>query len=117
VSILRNVGDLRRATEQIEENYRKMRTAELQASAERDRLNLIIDSVADPIVVTDAGGATSLMNDPAERLFMIPAGATQGEQRHVQSNDAHFSSFVSGMLLSDDQRRVGEVNLIEPATG
>ena len=94
-----------------------MRVAELQASAERDRLNLIIDSVADPIVVTDAGGATSLMNDPAERLFATRPGATQIEQRHVQANDAHFSSFVAGMLLSDDQRRVGEVNLTDPATG
>ena len=75
VSILRNVTDLRRASEEIEENYRKMRIAEVQARAESDRLNLIIDSVADPIVVTDAGGATSLMNEPAERLFTIPAAA------------------------------------------
>ena len=117
VSILRNVSDLRRATEQIEENYRKMRLAEMQASAERDRLNLIIDSVADPIVVTDATGSTSLMNDPAERLFATRAGASQAEQRRVQANDAHFSSFVSGMLLSDDQRRVGEVTLTDPETG
>ena len=73
VSILRNVTDLRRASEEIEENYRKMRIAEVQARAESDRLNLIIDSVADPIVVTDAAGATSLMNEPAERLFTIPA--------------------------------------------
>jgi signal transduction histidine kinase len=117
VSILRNVGDLRRATEQIEENYRKMRVAEIQATAERDRMNLIIDSVADPIVVTDASGATSLMNDPAERLFAARAGSAQAEQRRIQANDAHFSSFVSGMLLSDDQRRVGEINLIDPQTG
>jgi signal transduction histidine kinase len=117
VSILRNVGDLRRATEQIEEGYRQMRVAQMQASAERDRLNLIIDSVADPIVVTDAGGSTSLMNDPAERLFASRSGASQLEQRRVQANDAHFSSFVSGMLLSDDQRRVGEVNLTDPVTG
>ena len=54
VSILRNVTDLRRASEEIEENYRKLRIAEVQARAESDRLNLIIDSVADPIVVTDA---------------------------------------------------------------
>ena len=73
VSILRNVTDLRRASEEIEENYRKMRIAEVQARAESDRLNLIIDSVADPIVVTDAAGATSLMNEPAERLFTLPA--------------------------------------------
>ena len=117
VSILRNVGDLRRATEQIEENYQKMRRAELQATAERDRLNLIIDSVADPIVVTDASGATSLMNDPAERLFAVRSGSPIVEQRRVQANDAHFSSFVSGMLLSDDQRRVGEVTLTDPQTG
>src|SRR5258705_3684475 len=79
VSILRNVTDLHRATEQIEENYRKMRVAEAQARAERDRLNLIIDSVADPIIVTDASGATSLMNDPAERLFAVHGGASMAE--------------------------------------
>ena len=51
--MLRNVTDLRRATEEIEENYRKLRAAEAEARAERDRLDLIIDSVADPILVTD----------------------------------------------------------------
>ncbi len=117
VSILRNVGDLRRATEQIEENYRKMRVAEQQATAERDRLNLIIDSVADPIIVTDASGSISLMNDPAERLFALRTGAPLPSQRRVQANDAHFSSFVSGMLVSDDQRRVGEVTLTDPESG
>src|SRR5207244_2900655 len=54
VSILRNVTDLRRATQEIEENYRKLRLAEADARAERDRLDLIIDSVADPILVTDS---------------------------------------------------------------
>jgi len=117
VSILRNVTDLRRASEEIEENYRKMRIAEVQARAESDRLNLIIDSVADPIVVTDAGGGTSLMNDPAERLFTIPPDASAIEQRWVQANDAHFSSFIAGMFVSADQRRVGEVLLSDPRTG
>jgi signal transduction histidine kinase len=117
VSILRNVSDLRRASEEIEENYRKLRLAEAQARAESDRLNLIIDSVADPIVVTDASGATSLMNAPAERLFTLPRGASATEQRWVQSNDAHFSTFIAGMLVSADQRRVGEIALSDPAAG
>jgi signal transduction histidine kinase len=117
VSILRNVTDLRRASEEIEDNYRKMRVAEAQARAESDRLNLIIDSVADPIVVTDAGGATSLMNEPAERLFTIPRGASALEQRWVQTNDAHFSSFIAGMLVSADRRRVGEIGLLDARTG
>src|SRR5678815_2841175 len=85
VSILRNVTDLRRASEEIEENYRRLRIAEVQARAESDRLNLIIDSVADPIVVTDASGATSLMNEPAERLFTVPVRASAIEQRWVQA--------------------------------
>jgi PAS domain S-box-containing protein len=117
VSILRNVSDLRRASEEIEENYRKLRLAEAQARAESDRLNLIIDSVADPIVVTDASGATSMMNAPAERLFTIPPDASAVEQRWVQANDAHFSSFIAGMLVSADQRRIGEVGLVDPRTG
>ena len=39
------------------------------------------------------------------------------EQRWVQANDAHFSSFIAGMLVSADQRRVGEIGLIDPMTG
>jgi signal transduction histidine kinase/PAS domain-containing protein len=117
VSILRNVSDLRRASEEIEDNYRRVRVAEAQARAESDRLNLIIDSVADPIVVTDAAGGTSLMNEPAERLFTMPAGAGDAVQRAVQANDAHFSSFIAGMLVSADKRRVGDIGLIEPHSG
>ena len=77
VSVLRNITDLRRATEQIEENYQKLRVAEAAVRAERDRLNLIIDSVADPIIVTDSTGATVLMNAPAEDLFTVISGASE----------------------------------------
>ena len=62
-------------------------------------------------------GATSLMNEPAERLFTIPSQASALEQRWVQANDAHFSSFIAGMLVSADQRRVGEIGLSDPKTG
>jgi signal transduction histidine kinase len=57
------------------------------------------------------------MNDPAERLFTIPTDASAVEQRWVQTNDAHFSSFIAGMLVSADQRRVGEIGLSDPRTG
>ena len=120
VSVLRNVTDLRRATEQIEENYQKLRVAEAAVRAERDRLNLIIDSVADPIIVTDPGGATVLMNAPAGELFTAPAEAAAIVQRSVQSNDAHFSSFISGLLLGETgpgEVRRGEIALINPQSG
>ena len=33
----------------------------------------------------------------------------------MQANDAHFSSFIAGMLVSADQRRVGEIGLMRSA--
>jgi PAS domain S-box-containing protein len=120
VSVLRNITDLRRATEQIEENYQKLRVAEAAARAERDRLNLIIDSVADPIIVTDQGGATVMMNAPAEDLFTVLMDADSTAQRTVQANDAHFSSFISGLLLGEGgpgEVRRGEIGLTNPNTG
>jgi PAS domain S-box-containing protein len=117
VSVLRNITDLRRATEQIEENYQKLRVAEAAVRAERDRLNLIIDSVADPIIVTDQSGSTVLMNAPSEELFTVGADAPSTAQRTVQSNDAHFSSFISGLLLGESgpgEIRRGEIGLMNP---
>jgi PAS domain S-box-containing protein len=119
VSVLRNITDLRRATEQIEENYQKLRIAEAAVRAERDRLNLIIDSVADPIIVTDSTGATVLMNAPAEDLFTLIANASDMASRTVQANDAHFSSFISGLLLGETgpgEIRRGEIGLMNPLT-
>ena len=120
VSILRNVSDLRAATEQIEENFRRLRVAEADVRAERDRLDLVIDSVADPILVTDPSGKILLMNAPAERLFTAPEEvpeAAADAARAVRSNDAHFSSFVSNLFLSrTGMRWRGEISLTDPAT-
>ena len=117
VSVLRNVTDLRRATEELSENYRRMRMAEAEARTERDRLDVIIDSVADPIIVSDDSGKVTLMNAPAERLF---TGASDDEtvQRRLRANDAHFSSFIAGLLSEGSEvRRRGEVSLTELTTG
>src|SRR5437762_10153315 len=118
VSILRNVTDLRAATEQIEENYRRLKIAETDVRAERDRLDLVIDSVADPILVTDSSGKILLMNSPAERLFTAPESDETAEaERAVRSNDAHFSSFVSNLFLTGKGLRWrGEISLIAPST-
>ena len=117
VSVLRNVTDLRRATEEIEENYRKLRLAEADARAERDRLDLIIDSVADPILVTDPNGNIVMMNTPAERLFTADFAANEEMRRAVQANDAHFSSFVSNLFFEAGvMRRSGAIGLVDPRT-
>jgi signal transduction histidine kinase len=118
VSILRNITDLRMATRQIDENYAKLRAAEAEVRAERDRLNLLIDSVVDPIIVVDQEGEISLMNSPAERLFTVVPGSGEDAQRIVRANDAHFTSFVSGLLSTGwETTRRGEIALMDPITG
>jgi signal transduction histidine kinase len=117
-SVLRNVTDLRRATEEIEENYRKLRSAETEVRAERDRLDLIIDSVADPIVVTDPGGNIVLMNAPAERLYTPRPDASPEEVARVRANDANFTSFVSNLFFGVTEARYrGGISLVDPKTG
>jgi len=123
VSVLRNVTDLRRATEEIEENYRRLRLAEAATRAERDRLDLILNSVLEPILVTDPAGNIVRMNPPAERMFTFPARRDGREgrggevERRVQANDAVFTSFVSNLYAGQSLRWRGELNLLDPRTG
>jgi PAS domain S-box-containing protein len=118
VSVLRDVTDLGRARAELDENYRRLRLADAEMRAERHRLELIMDTVADPIVVAEPSGEIVMMNAPAERLFTVPAGGGIAEQRRVSTNDAHFSSFVSSLLLSgSDERWRSDIALVEPATG
>ncbi|HET7619464.1 MAG TPA: PAS domain-containing sensor histidine kinase [Vicinamibacterales bacterium] len=117
VSILRNVTDLARAKEEIEESYRTLRVAQAEVRDERHRLDLIIDSVADPILVTDQEGDIVLMNAPAERLFNAP-GEDDAVHRRVRGNGANLTSFVSNVLTrSGEQRYRGEIQLADPRSG
>jgi PAS domain S-box-containing protein len=118
VSILRNITDLARAREEIEESYRTLRVAQAEVRDERHRLDLIIDSVVDPILVTDQEGDIVLMNEPAERLFNVPATAGDAAQRRVRANGANLTSFVSNVLTrTGEQRYRGEIQLTDPQMG
>ena len=119
VSILRNVTDLARAKEEIEESYRTLRMAQAEVRDERHRLELIIDSVADPIIVTDPEGDIVLMNEPAERMFTVGYASGDLAHRRVQANGAHLTSFVSNVLTGTggERRYRGELQLLDPVSG
>jgi signal transduction histidine kinase/PAS domain-containing protein len=118
VSVLRNVTDLGQARRELEENYRRLHMAEAAARAERNRLDLIVDSVVDPIIVSDPTGDILMTNAPAEKFFTVPPDSGPEAQRRVSANEAHFSSFVSSLLLSGAEGRWrGRVALADPATG
>ncbi len=119
VSVLRNVTDLGRATQALGESYRRLRATEREARSERHRLDRVLDSVADPIILSDPSGGTVMMNDPAEKLFALPPDGGRAAQRRVHSNDATISSFLANLVDAGggSLRWRGQLSLADPATG
>src|ERR1051326_7843970 len=118
LSVLRDVTDLRRASRELEHQVQRVRQAEVEATDERDRLNLILENVADPILVTDSLANIILMNDAAERLFHGPQGPTQSYRvsQAVRQNDTKFASFVSDFALTNERARRERMSLTHPTS-
>jgi PAS domain S-box-containing protein len=97
----------------------RVRQAEITVRGERDRLNLILENVADPILVTDERSNIILMNDQAEQLFQIADGEarTRREVAAVRGNDTKFTSFISEFAMLDDDSRRERMSLQYPRTG
>jgi PAS domain S-box-containing protein len=119
ISILRDITDLKRAVSQLEVEYRRSRSAEYRSREQRDRLNVILENVSDPILLTDEHSNIILMNPEADRLFVVPPNADTETTwaRQVQSNDTKFTTLISDFLLQLDRRRVERLDLIDPDTG
>jgi PAS domain S-box-containing protein len=118
VSILKNVSDLRAASQELDRQLHQLEQAEEEVRQERDRLNLILRNVADPIIVTDANNRIILINDQARRLFQAPGGAISRRTKAsiFSSNDAKFTSFVAGLLLEPTKITTAELQLQDPAS-
>ncbi|CAN5675878.1 hypothetical protein BH23GEM3_BH23GEM3_05050 [soil metagenome] len=118
VSVLREVTDLKRAATELQHQFERVRQAELKSRRERDRLNLVLENVGDPILVTDDQANIILMNREAERLFEVPLDSELHDRRRqdVRANDTKFSSFTSDLALSSDLTRTAEFQLADPET-
>ena len=119
VSILRDITDLKRALTELEVQFNRSRVAEHRSRQERDRLNVMLENVSDPILVTDEASNIILMNPEADRLFVLPADADPESpySRMVQANDTKFTSLISDFLLQIERRRVERIDLVDPDTG
>jgi PAS domain S-box-containing protein len=118
LSVLRDVTDLRRASNELERQEQRVRQSEVKAAGERDRLNLILENVADPILVTDGQSKIILMNDQAERLFELEgdSGASRRQLQAVRSNDTYFTTFIADFMLSTARATQARVTLTDPRT-
>ena len=118
LSVLRDVTDLRRAGHELERQMQRVRLAEFDATRERDRLNLILENVADPILVTDDQSNIIMMNDEAERLFQVREGGKRnyGAIQAIRGNDTKFTSFISEFTLGTAISRRSRMALSDPST-
>ncbi|MDT5296194.1 MAG: hypothetical protein QOJ76_3074 [Acidobacteriota bacterium] len=116
VSIFRDVTDLRRANEELARNFTLLQQAESEARRERDRLDLILENVGQPIAVCDASGKFILFNQRAELLFQERDGMPWSALRAVRNNSVKLTSFISGLASGAETGRQAEIELIDPAT-
>jgi PAS domain S-box-containing protein len=114
VTVLRDVTDLRRAANELERQVQRVRLAEIDAKRERDRLNLILENVADPILVTDDRSNIILMNKEAEQLFEADDSANWDRAQAVQANDTKFTTFISDFANSPSLGRREQMKLNIP---
>ncbi len=115
VSVLKDVTDIRHMTEELARSAERIQTADLQIRAERDRLDLVLRSVPNPIIVVDNDNEILTLNAAAQHLFAL----TRSGGRHDQlalANDARFTSFLSQLRLEPSSTRRGEVMLTDPDT-
>ena len=115
VSVLRDVTDLRRAAGELERQVQRVRLAEIDAKRERDRLNLILENVADPILVTDDRSNIILMNKQAEQLFETPDEDDSWIRADaIRANDTKFTTFISDFTISPARARREQMSLLIP---
>jgi len=115
VSVLKNVTDIRHIGEELARGRQRLQSAEEEIRIERDRLDLVLRNVPNPIIVVDNDNHIMSMNPAAERLFK-PASATSRAAHTALANDARFTSFLAGLRLDPVMSKRGEIGLTDPGT-
>ncbi len=113
VTVMRDVTDLRRADQELRLNYEKLSDAEEVVRQDRDRLNLIIENVGDPIVVCDRQAKFVLIDPLAQELIGgggdIPRNASQFK------NLTTLGTYIDNFTYSFAEREMAPLRLYNPA--
>ena len=84
---------------------------------ERQWIESIMKSVADPIVLTDLDNEILLQNRRAEELFSGSATAGEGKRRALKMNDLLFSAYLSSATVSSSEVIQRDITLVDPIEG
>src|SRR5690349_22926551 len=114
VTVMRDVTDLRRADMEVRANLNKLRIAEEIVRQERDRLNLVVENVGDPIIVADNSAKIVLLDSLAKELFGFAADAKHPE---VVKNQAKLDAYLTSFTFSFSDKENRNVHLFNPRSG
>lgn len=113
VTVMRDVTELRRADEELRQNYELLTAAEEVVRQDRDRLNLIIENVGDPIVVCDKDAKIVLLDPLAAELF----GEEKSERQAVHMrNQAKLDAYIAAFTYSFSDRESAPLHLFNSGT-
>lgn len=112
VTVMRDVTDLRRADQELRINYERLSEAEEVVRQDRDRLNLIIENVGDPIVVCDSVAKIVLVDPLAQELF----GANTDVARDAVQfkNQTALATYIQSFTYSFAEREMSPLRLYNP---
>src|SRR5436190_4397045 len=114
VTVMRDVTDLRRADEELRANYERLRKAEEIVRQDRDRLNVIIENVGDPIVVCDSAARIVLLDPLAQNLFGSEKEPIRDPLR--MKNLAQLDAYVTAFTFSFADSESGPIKLYDPSS-
>src|SRR6266849_7538669 len=96
VTVMRDVTDLRRADEEVRANLEKLRAAEEMVRQDRDRVNLVIENVGDPIIVADNSAKIVLLDPMAKELF---GSAEPAKDPQIVKNQAKLDAYLNSFTF------------------
>jgi PAS domain S-box-containing protein len=113
VTVMRDVTDLRRADQELRLNYDRLRDAEEVVRQDRDRLNLIIENVGDPIIVCDSQAKIVLVDPLAQELF---GSSLETARDPVQNkNQITFGTYIDAFTYSFAERETAPLRIFSPS--
>ncbi|HXM93657.1 MAG TPA: ATP-binding protein [Candidatus Dormibacteraeota bacterium] len=113
VTVMRDVTDLRRADQEVRANLEKLRAAEEIVRQDRDRLNLVIENVGDPIIVADNSAKIVLLDPLAKELF----GSTDLLRNpQLVKNQAKLDAYLTSFTFSFAEKENKALHLYNAAS-
>jgi len=95
----------------------RLRSTVNKLQRERQWVESIMKSVADPIVLTNLDNEILLQNRRAEELFSGSENVGEGKRRALEMNDLLFSAYLSSAAVSSTEALQRDITLVDPLEG